>query len=144
MQLATAEALLKWVRRATNGNFPRAATGSVGPGDSPGSRKIWKKYAPEALRLLKSAAEYAEDKQNSYDLAKASILRRLLLQYLFCCKGAFSSVFIKLETAVIGYYVQSSQGGARQFCWTRFDAVVHFFCRACVVRFGYLCSRLHQ
>ncbi|CAM9520058.1 unnamed protein product, partial [Sphacelaria rigidula] len=72
VQLATAEALLKWVRRTTNGNFPRAATGSVGPGDSPGSRKIWKKYAPEALRLLKSAAEYAEDKQNSYDLAKAT------------------------------------------------------------------------
>lgn len=69
-QLATAEALLKWVRCTTNGNFPRAGKGCVGDGDSPSSRKIWRKHAPEALRLLKLAASYAQNTGNGYDVAK--------------------------------------------------------------------------
>lgn len=71
LKLATAEALLKWMRQVTNGNFPTAETGRVGVGDSPASRKVWKKHAPEALRLLQSASSYVES--GAYDVAKVTI-----------------------------------------------------------------------
>lgn len=73
LQLETAEALLKWIRHTTNGNFPRvSAEGKVCDGDSPASRAIWRKHAPEALRLLKTGATHALDGGNnngSFDLA---------------------------------------------------------------------------
>lgn len=76
LQLDTAEALLKWIRHTTNGNFPRvSAEGKVCDGDSPASRAIWRKHAPEALRLLKTGATHALDSGSSdggYDLAKVS------------------------------------------------------------------------
>lgn len=87
LQLETAEALLKWVRHTTNGNFPRAAEGRVGEGDSPASRKLWKKHAPEALRLLKSASAYAQDTRNSYDIAKFRFLHAEASTYLSSSKG---------------------------------------------------------
>lgn len=78
LQLDTAEALLKWIRHTTNGNFPRvSAEGKVCDGDSPASRAIWRKHAPEALRLLKTGATHALDSGSSdggYDLAKVSEL----------------------------------------------------------------------
>lgn len=81
LQLETAEALLKWIRHTTNGNFPRvSAEGRVSDGDNPASRAIWRKHAPEALRLLKTGAIYALDSSSSssksgsssgaFDLAK--------------------------------------------------------------------------
>ncbi len=73
LQLETAEALLKWIRHTTNGNFPRvSAEGTVCDGDSPASRAIWRKHAPEALRLLKTGASYALDggTNGGFDLAK--------------------------------------------------------------------------
>lgn len=80
LQLETAEALLKWIRHTTNGNFPRVSVeGRVRDGDSPASRAIWRKHAPEALRLLKTGATHALDSSSSsgsggssgaYDLAK--------------------------------------------------------------------------
>lgn len=77
LQLETAEALLKWIRHTTNGNFPRVSEeGRVSDGDSPASRAIWRKHAPEALRLLKSGSTHALDSNISggdsgaYDLAK--------------------------------------------------------------------------
>lgn len=73
LQLETAEALLKWIRHTTNGNFPRvSAEGKVCDGDSPASRAIWRKHAPEALRLLKTGATHALDggsTNGSFDLA---------------------------------------------------------------------------
>lgn len=69
LQLDTAEALLHWVRHTTNGNFPRASTGQVTEGDSPASRKIWRKHAPEALRLLKAGSAHALQ-SGGYDVAK--------------------------------------------------------------------------
>lgn len=69
LQLETAEALLKWIRHTTNGNFPKAASGEVCEGDSPSSRKVWRKYAPEALRLLKGGAAHALEGE-AYDVAK--------------------------------------------------------------------------
>ena len=71
LQLDTAEALLKWMRHTTNGNFPRASTGEVCDGDNPASRTIWRKHAPEALRLLKAGAAHAQQ-SGTYDLAKVS------------------------------------------------------------------------
>ena len=71
LQLDTAEALLKWMRHTTNGNFPRASTGKVCEGDSPASRTIWRKHAPEALRLLKAGAAHAQQ-SGTYDLAKVN------------------------------------------------------------------------
>jgi len=73
LQLETAEALLKWIRHTTNGNFPRvSAEGKVCDGDSPASRAIWRKHAPEALRLLKTGAPHALDggTNGGFDLAK--------------------------------------------------------------------------
>lgn len=74
LQLDTAEALLKWIRHTTNGNFPRvSAEGKVCDGDTPASRAIWRKHAPEALRLLKTGATHALESGSSdggYDLAK--------------------------------------------------------------------------
>ena len=73
LQLETAEALLKWIRHTTNGNFPRvSAEGKVCDGDSPASRAIWRKHAPEALRLLKTGAAHALDggTGGGFDLAK--------------------------------------------------------------------------
>lgn len=73
LQLETAEALLKWIRHTTNGNFPRvSAEGKVCDGDSQASRAIWRKHAPEALRLLKTGATHALDggsSNGSFDLA---------------------------------------------------------------------------
>ena len=69
LQLEAAEALLKYIRHTTNGSFPRASTGKVSEGDSPESRRVWRKHAPEALRLLKAGTTYAE-KSGAYDLAK--------------------------------------------------------------------------
>ncbi|CAM9343919.1 unnamed protein product [Choristocarpus tenellus] len=59
IQLAAAEALLKWIRQSTNGNFLRVESGVVKTGDSPSSRKIWKRHASEALRLLRLAEVHA-------------------------------------------------------------------------------------
>lgn len=70
LQLATAEALLKWMRYTTNGNFPRASTGKVSHGDSSTSRMIWRKHAPEALRLLRAASAYVLKSEGHYDVAK--------------------------------------------------------------------------
>lgn len=77
LQLETAEALLKWIRHTTNGNFPRvSAEGRVSDGDSSASRAIWRKHAPEALRLLKTGSTNALDSSSggggsgAYDLAK--------------------------------------------------------------------------
>lgn len=74
LQLETAEALLKWMRHSTNGNFPRVSEeGRVSQGDSPASRAIWRKYAPEALRLLKNGATHAvgsSDSSGGFDIAK--------------------------------------------------------------------------
>lgn len=74
LQLETAEALLKWMRHSTNGNFPRVSEeGRVSQGDSPASRAIWRKYAPEALRLLKDGATHAlgsSDNSGGFDVAK--------------------------------------------------------------------------
>lgn len=75
LQLQTAEALLMWMRHTTNGNFPRvSAEGRVCDGDSPASRAVWRKHAPEALRLLKTGATYALDggSDGSFDLATVS------------------------------------------------------------------------
>lgn len=70
LQLEAAEALLKYIRHTTNGNFPRASTGKVSTGDDPESRRIWRKHAPEVLRLLEASTTYA--KSSPGDLAKVS------------------------------------------------------------------------
>lgn len=56
-KLATAEALMRFVRHVTNGNFPTASAGQVAAGDNANSRRIWRQYAPEALRLLRDVAK---------------------------------------------------------------------------------------
>lgn len=70
LQLKAAETLLKYIRHTTNGNFPRASTGKVSTGDDPESRKIWRKHAPEVLRLLEGSTAYA--KSSPGDQAKVS------------------------------------------------------------------------
>lgn len=70
LHLEAAEALLKYIRHTTNGNFPRASTGKVSTGDDPESRRIWRKHAPEALRLLEASTAYA--KSSPSDVAKVS------------------------------------------------------------------------
>eukprot|EP00903_Cladosiphon_okamuranus_P005435 g5421.t1 len=91
LQLETAEALLKWVRHTTNGNFPRVtAEGKVCDGDSPASRAIWRKHAPEALRLLKTGATHALDggsSNGSFDLATYRFLQAEASTYLSSAKG---------------------------------------------------------
>ncbi|CAB1114561.1 unnamed protein product [Ectocarpus sp. CCAP 1310/34] len=91
LHLDTAEALLKWIRHTTNGNFPRvSAEGKVCDGDSPASRAIWRKHAPEALRLLKTGATHALDSgscDGGYDLAKYRFLQAEASTYLSSAKG---------------------------------------------------------
>eukprot|EP00752_Nemacystus_decipiens_P001989 g1912.t1 len=91
LQLETAEALLKWIRHTTNGNFPRvSAEGKVCDGDSPASRAIWRKHAPEALRLLKTGATHGLDggsSNGSFDLATYRFLQAEASTYLSSAKG---------------------------------------------------------
>ncbi|CAM9609409.1 unnamed protein product, partial [Hapterophycus canaliculatus] len=91
LQLEAAEALLKWMRHSTNGNFPTVSEeGRVSQGDSPSSRAIWRKYAPEALRLLKNGATHALDSDGSsggFDIAKYRFLQAEASTYLSSAKG---------------------------------------------------------
>ncbi|CAM9686041.1 unnamed protein product [Discosporangium mesarthrocarpum] len=85
LQLATAEALLKWIRQSTNGNFLRVESGTITAGDSPSSRKIWRKYAPKALRLLRLAESHVE--KSSFDKAKFLFLVAEANTYCSSAKG---------------------------------------------------------
>ena len=69
-QRRAADALCRWMRISTDGQTVTVD----GPGDTPEFRRLWKKHAPEALRLYRDLMRNDKYMQALSDTSKADLL----------------------------------------------------------------------